>query len=139
MTELNYDDISVGDELESITKKPISRHTLALYCGGSGDHNPLHVDTDFAKRSGFDDVIAHGMLSMSYLAQLLIGWASQEQLRSFGVRFAAMTHIHDEVTCSAKVTEKFEEEGEKRVRLDVATHTQSGAQTLKGTAVIAFP
>ncbi len=40
----------VGDR---IVHKEIPRdhkHRLALYCGASGDHNPIHVDIDFAKR-----------------------------------------------------------------------------------------
>ena len=51
MTELNYDSLNVGDELPEHTCGPITRHTLALYCGGSGDHNPIHVDSDFAKKA----------------------------------------------------------------------------------------
>ena len=47
------------------------RLTLALYCGASGDHNPLHVDIDFARAAGLDDVIAHGMLAMAYLGRFL--------------------------------------------------------------------
>ena len=39
---------AVGDALPSLSMPPVSRLTLALYCGASGDHNPLHVDQDFA-------------------------------------------------------------------------------------------
>ncbi|MFI9557578.1 MaoC/PaaZ C-terminal domain-containing protein [Nonomuraea endophytica] len=31
---------------------------------GSGDHNTVHLDVDIARRTGLDDVFAHGMLSM---------------------------------------------------------------------------
>ena len=48
--------LAVGDTLPAIEFGPISRHTLALYCGGSGDLNPIHVDSDFAKASGYEDV-----------------------------------------------------------------------------------
>ena len=37
---------SIVAHLETL---PISRFTLALFCGASGDHNPLHMDTDFAR------------------------------------------------------------------------------------------
>ena len=62
---LQAKDIAVGDRVVNKTFPPISRHTLALYCGASGDHNPIHVDLDFAKKAGFDDVFAHGMLVMA--------------------------------------------------------------------------
>ena len=71
---LSYDALEVGSEIPPLTSKPISRHTLALYCGASGDHNPIHVDLDFAKAFGMPDVFAHGMLSMAYLGRMLTAW-----------------------------------------------------------------
>jgi acyl dehydratase len=62
---------SVGDRLVHKEFPPITRHRLALYCGASGDHNPIHVDLDFAKAAGFPDVFSHGMLVMGYLGQAL--------------------------------------------------------------------
>ena len=69
MTAPNFDTLSLGDEIPSLTLPPLTRHTLAVYCGASGDHNPLHVDFDFARAAGLDDVIAHGMLIMGYMGR----------------------------------------------------------------------
>ena len=135
---LTYDSVNVGDVLPEHASKPISRHTLALYCGASGDHNPIHVDSDFAKRFGMPDVFAHGMLSMAYLAQLLTRWVPQSQIRHWGVRFVAITPVHARVICTGKVVEKFEADGEKRVRLEINANTDGGLHTLAGEAVIAL-
>jgi len=135
---LTYDSVEVGDALAEHASKPISRHTLALYCGASGDHNPIHVDSDFAKAFGMPDVFAHGMLSMAYLAQLLTRWVPQSQIRTWGVRFVAITPVHAKVICTGKVVEKFEADGEKRVRLEINAHTDGGLHTLSGDAVIAL-
>jgi len=135
---LTYDGVNVGDVLNEHTSKPISRHTLALYCGASGDHNPIHVDSDFAKRFGMPDVFAHGMLSMAYLAQLLTRWIPQGQIRHWGVRFVAITPVHAKVICTGKVVEKFEADGEKRVRLEINANTDGGLHTLAGEAIIAL-
>jgi len=135
---LTYDSVNVGDVLTEHASKPISRHTLALYCGASGDHNPIHVDSDFAKRFGMPDVFAHGMLSMAYLAQLLTRWVPQGQIRHWGVRFVAITPVHARVICTGKVVEKFEADGEKRVRLEINANTDGGLHTLAGEAVIAL-
>jgi acyl dehydratase len=136
MPELTYDALNVGDDLPTLTSDPISRHTLALYCGASGDHNPIHVDLDYAKTAGLDDVIAHGVLSMGYLARLLTNWVPQRQIRSYKTRFTAITNVGDTVTCTGKVAEKFEAEGEKRVRLELFAETPQ-AQTLIAEAVVA--
>ena len=72
---------------------PITRHQLALYCGASGDHNPIHVDLDFAKKAGFPDVFTHGMLVMAYLGQALTDAVPPRRLRSFSTRFVAITQL----------------------------------------------
>jgi len=138
MNRLTYDDVRVGDEIAAYTTPPISRHTLALYCGASGDHNPIHVDIDFARGAGMDDVFAHGMLSMAYLGRLLTDWAPQHALRSYGVRFAAITHVGDAVRCSGTVVEKFEQDGERRIRVELTTASQDGEIKLRGDAVFAL-
>ncbi|MDG1177717.1 MAG: MaoC family dehydratase [SAR324 cluster bacterium] len=135
MTLPKFDSLNVGDEIPALTTPLVSRHTLALYCGASGDHNPIHVDLDFAKSSGLDDVIAHGMLSAGYLAQMLTNWIPQSALRSFNNRFTAMTQIGDTVTCSGKIVEKFEKDGEKFLRLELYTNTPQ-AQTIVAEAEV---
>lgn len=139
MKPIKYDQVKVGDEIPAITTNPISRTTLALYGGASGDHNPMHIDIDFAKKAGVPDVFAHGMLSMAYLARALTGWVPQAQIRSYGVRFATITHVGDAVTCKGKIVEKIEQDGEKRVKLALTAANQKGVVTLQGEAVVALP
>jgi len=131
-------EITLGYEIPTLQLPPISRHTLALYCGASGDHNPIHVDSDFAKKAGMPDVFAHGMLSMAYLGRMLTNWQPQSQLRSFSSRFAAITQLRDVISCSGKVVELFEVEGESRARLEISAAKASGEQTLIGEAVVAL-
>ena len=60
----DYTTADAGTAWPALKLPPVTRLTLALYCGASGDHNPLHVDQDFAREAGLGDVIAHGMLVM---------------------------------------------------------------------------
>lgn len=138
-TSLNFAELNVGDSLPSLEFGSISRHILALYCGGSGDHNPIHVDRDFAQNAGYDDVFAHGMLSMAILGRMLTNWTAQEHIKSFSVRFSAITQVLDEVTASATITDKVIADGEQRLVLDVETRTQTGTKTLSGRAEISVP
>ncbi len=138
MSTVNLRDLTVGDALPAFTTEPVSRLTLALYCGASGDHNPIHVDIDFARRAGYPDVFAHGMLSMAWLSRLLTNWVPQQHLREYGVRFTAITQVGDAITCSGTVTEIFEEAGERRARLTLQTVNQAGQVKLVGDAVVAI-
>ncbi|MBG55631.1 MAG: dehydratase [Deltaproteobacteria bacterium] len=132
-----FESLKEGDEIPTLKIQSVSRHTLALYCGASGDHNPIHVDLDYAKSVGLEDVIAHGMLSAGYLGRMLTNWVPQSTIRSIKNRFTAMTHIGDSITCTGKVTEKFEKENEKLVRIEMQAHTPN-SQTIIAEAVIAL-
>ena len=90
----------------------------------------------FTKPAGMPDVFAHGMLGMAYLGQALTGWVPQSALRAYSVRFASITWVGNEISCTGTVTEKFEEEGEKRVRLEVKAADQEGDVKLIGEAVV---
>ncbi|MFB6672450.1 MaoC/PaaZ C-terminal domain-containing protein [Streptomyces sp. NPDC056390] len=111
----------------------ITRTTLALYAGASGDHNPAHIDLDAVRAVGYPDVFTHGMLSMAYLSRLLTDWVGQQRLRSYQVRFAAITPVNTTATCTGTVTRV--EEGLAHV--DLAMGLPDGTLTLKGSAVVA--
>ena len=136
MTETG--DIKTGDRIVHKVFPPITRHTLALYCGASGDHNPIHVDIDFAKAAGFPDVFAHGMLVMACLGQALTDAVPPSKLRAFATRFVAITQLGARLTCEGKVTELFAEHGERRARLALITRDERGEIKLDGSAVIAL-
>ncbi len=132
-----FDQVKVGDPIKPIVLPPISRHQLALYCGGSGDHNPIHVDLDFAKKFGFKDVFAHGMLSMGFLGRLVTSYAPRDRIRRLGTRFTSITWVGDVITLSGKVTAKREENGEKLLDLEIKCTNQNGQDTLQGHATVA--
>ena len=128
----------IGAELPPLHIDPISRSTLALFAGASGDHNPIHIDIDVAKSAGLDDVFAHGMLSMAYLGRLLTDLVPQQRLRSYRVRFASITPVHGQPTCTGIVTSLDEVDGERIATLEVRVALADGTVTLLGEAVIAL-
>ena len=134
----SFDAIQVGDKIPALALPPISRLTLALYCGASGDHNPIHVDTDFAHAAGMPDVIAHGMLSMAWLGHVLTQWVPQSALRHYSVRFAAMTQVGERITCTGEVVEKLHIDGQPCARVTLSTVNQDGQVKLTGEAVVAL-
>lgn len=139
MTQMTFDAVEVGYELPTVSKPAITRTTLALFAGASNDHNPIHIDIDVAKKAGMDDVFAQGMLSMAYLGQVLTNWVSQTSLRSYRVRFGAITNLGDKINCNGKIVEKFSHDEEQRVRVEIQAANQNGEVKLIGEAVIALP
>ncbi len=139
MTAPSFDSVRVGDTLPELALPPVERAALALFAGASGDHNPIHIDLDFARRAGMADVFAHGMLGMAWLGRLLTGWAPQSRLRSYQARFLGITHLGNAICCRGRVVEKLEANGERCVRIEVHSANQFGQTKIVGEALVALP
>jgi acyl dehydratase len=138
MTAPRFQDVRVGDILPSLATPPLDRITLALFAGASGDHMPLHIDIDAARRAGMPDVFGHGMLSMAYIGRLITRWSPQSALRAFNVRFEGITHLGNALTCTGRVVETFESNGEKLVRIEIRASNQYGESKAAGDVLVAL-
>lgn len=121
---------SVGDTLTPLETGRISRADLALFAGGSGDHNPIHIDLDVAKAAGFDDVFAQGMLSMALLARLITDNFPLSQLVKYDARFVSITPVNARPTCTGTVSAV--EDGV--ITVDLAVTLADGTVTINGQA-----
>jgi acyl dehydratase len=139
MSTPTFDAVQPGQELPGLQLPAVNRTTLALFAGASGDHNPIHIDLDFARRAGMPDVFAHGMLGMAWLGRLITNWAPQAQLRGFEVRFAGITQLGHVISCSGRVAEKLQRNGENCVRIELRSTNQYGETKISGDAVVALP
>jgi acyl dehydratase len=124
--------LAVGLELPALQIEPISRRTLALFAGASGDHQPVHIDLDAARARGLEDVFAHGMLSMAYLGRLLTDWVPQGRIRSLKVRFVAVTPIHAQPLCQARVRAV----DDSIATIDLVITLTDGTTTARGEALV---
>lgn len=131
--------LKVGDLLPGLQVPPISRTTIGIYAGASGDFNPMHIDVDAARKAGFDDVFVHGMLCAAYLLRVLTSCVPLEFIKEYRARFTSMTQVHDQPHCGARVCEVREENGQRIVRLDVECSNAGAEIRIVGSAVIAFP
>jgi len=147
---IDFNSIQVGDAIPAYTSAPITRTHLVRYAGASGDFNPLHHDETFAKAIGLNGVIAHGMFVMGIAGEAITAWVDNKYLRKFSVHFLSMTepvNLDDYVntqgratiTVSGKVIEKYEENGEKRIRCEIVAQDAHGSRKLDGTFIIALP
>ena len=62
--ERYYEDAKVGDEC--ITPQvTVTGEMINAYADLSGDHTPIHVDEEYARKSDFGTRVAHGLLGLS--------------------------------------------------------------------------
>jgi acyl dehydratase len=138
-TKIYFEDVQVGDEIPKLVTAPVTHLQLVRYAGASGDFNPLHTDPKIGEMIGTGGIIAHGMLIMGFVGQMLSDYIGPQALKKFGVRFKGMTHLDDEITCTGTITEKYEENGEGRIAGKVQAADQTGDIKVTGTFVAALP
>ncbi|HZR39078.1 MAG TPA: MaoC/PaaZ C-terminal domain-containing protein [Ktedonobacteraceae bacterium] len=136
--KLYFEDVQIGDEIPKLVKEPMTHLRLVRYAGASGDFNPLHTDPKIGEMIGTGGIIAHGMLIMGFVGQLLSDYVGPLALRKFGVRFKGMTRLDDVITCTGTVTEKYEVDGEARIAGKVQAVDQNGDVKVAGTFVAAL-
>ena len=90
--------------MNTINEKQLTPDDVIAFAGISGDHNPLHLDDEFAKKSIFGERIAHGMLTASHISAALNslagpGWIYVSQ----SLYFRAPVKIGDVLKTRVKV------------------------------------
>ena len=108
-----------GEHMPVLRFPPISRTELALFAGASHDHTPIHIDIDYVRAAGGDDVIAHGMLVMGRMVQAVTRWRPGRRLVSSRARFLDVVNVGDALSITGVVTAA--DEGETCVELAVTT------------------
>jgi len=80
-----------------------TKEQIAAYAQASGDHNPIHLDDDFARSVGLPGLIAHGMLQMGLMGVVAAEAAGgPDKLTRLYCRFAGMVLPGDTVTFTAE-------------------------------------
>jgi acyl dehydratase len=135
MPQLDWSTIAVGQELPPLVKPPITKKQLVMYAGASGDFNLIHTDVETAREVGLPGIIAHGMLSMGFLAHYageLVG--DQGFVQQLKVRFSGMVFPGDVLTCRAKVTAK--DEQARTITLKLSAEREASKPLTSGEAVL---
>jgi len=132
---LKANDLKVGDSFRQRLVEDLKRTQIVQYAGASGDYNPLHTDEIFTTQvAGYPSVFAHGMLTMGMTGVMLTDHVGDGRLTKFGVRFTSQVWPGDTLDATATVVRLFDEDGAKRVELEVVTRNQNDVEVLRGYA-----
>ncbi len=89
---------------------------LALFGAASGDHNPLHLDPDVARRAGFDKPVVHGMLSMALAGRLFTREFGPQALLRLHARFVGVALVGDAIELTAALRSAIDSEAHYSLR-----------------------
>ena len=76
MPQVYFEDVSEGTRLPTLVKTPTTQQLVMFACA-TYDYYELHYDRQYALENGVDDVIVHGPLKNSFLAQLVTDWMGE--------------------------------------------------------------
>jgi 3-hydroxybutyryl-CoA dehydratase len=122
-----------GMDLPEI-KKIITQENINRYAEVSRDFNPIHIDEDFAKRTPLGGTIAHGMLVLAYVSQMMTMAFGKDWLTGgkLSVRFKAPARPGDTVNITGKILKIEKSEEQCVVNCDLLCNNQSGDAIIIG-------
>ena len=120
-----------GAQHRQVVAAGLTRTQLVAYAGASGDFHPFHHDEIYATSHGFDQLFAHGMLTMGITGQALVAVFGPEGLDRYAADFLKPVWPGDTLSTEIEVT-AVDDDG--TVVVDISTTDQHGTQVLRGTA-----
>lgn len=121
----------VGARHRQVVVEGLTRTQLVAYAGASGDFHPFHHDETYAVEHGFDQLFAHGMLTMGITGQALVAVFGSDGLNRYRADFLKPVWPGDTLTAELVVTAAY---ADGTVDVDVSTTDQHGTQVLRGAA-----
>ena len=119
-----------------VVEKLITQEQLICYAGVSDDHNPLHLDPEFASATQFGGVIAHGMLTLAFISEMLTlafgrCWLESGSLK---VRFKGAAYPGDRVRTSGEIVKEESYPERRYVQCSVGLTNSRGEELISGMA-----
>jgi acyl dehydratase len=139
-----YDALAPGQKIEG-PKFAVSRESIRLFCDGSLDYNPLHLDDGYMKNSfgktNFGGIIMHGMNNFGLLTRMLTDWAYPAGgiQRRMETRWLKPVRPGDTIQPSGTIKAKQVTSKSRWVLIDVVVENQAGAVVAAGEAMVEFP
>ena len=132
--DIPFAELKVGDTA-SMTKT-VSEFDIYTFAGVTGDFNPVHINTEFAKNTMFGERIAHGMLSAGFISAVLGTSLPGANTIYMGqeLSFKAPVKIGDTVTATVEILEKIEDKN--RIICRTYVTNQHGKIVVDGKATM---
>ncbi|OGN97967.1 MAG: hypothetical protein A2Z77_08970 [Chloroflexi bacterium RBG_13_51_36] len=121
---------------------PVVRHItqekINLYAEASGDFNPIHVDESFAAKTPLGGTIAHGMLNLAYVSEMMTSafgqsWLSGGKLRA---KFKEPARPGDTLTVSSKINCIEQRDNVSYANCGFECRNQKGEMIVAGEAIV---
>jgi len=120
--------------------KHITQDKINLYAEASGDFNPIHIDESFAAKTPLGGTIAHGMLSLAYVSEMMTSafgqnWLSEGKLRA---KFKEPARPGDTLTINGKIICLEQKDDVSYANCNFECLNQKGEMIVTGETTVKF-
>ncbi len=136
VSNIPYDELQVGQK--AAFSSPVEERDVQLFAAVSRDHNPVHLDAEFAAKTLFKERIAHGMFSGALISAAIACELPGPGTIYLGqqMRFTRPVKLGDTLTVELEVLEKLPK---GRVRIATRVFNQNAEQVVDGEAEVLAP
>ncbi|MBI4304997.1 MAG: MaoC family dehydratase [Chloroflexi bacterium] len=136
-TPLHSPSIVVGHRL-AVVAKNVTQEQISAYADAAGDHNPIHLDEEYAATTQFGRRIAHGMLVLAFISEMLstafpVEWPSGGRLK---VRLKAPVYPGETVRTEGEAVAIHESTGGREVEYRIGVLKPDGSEAVSGQAFV---
>jgi acyl dehydratase len=136
VTNIPYAELQVGQKASFSSS--VEERDVQLFAAVSRDHNPVHLDAEFAAQSMFKERIAHGMFSGALISAAIACELPGPGTIYLGqqMRFTRPVKLGDTLTVELEVLELLPK---GRVRIATRVFNQNAEQVVDGEAEVLAP
>jgi len=126
--------------LQPVTKT-ISNEQISDYANASGDRNLLHLDDTFAASTQFGGIIAHGMLTLAFLNEMLVRSFGEYWLKngSLKVRFKGAAYPNDKLTSAGNLIKQTTDSNQQQLNYSILVSNHKDEEIITGNIRVAVP
>jgi len=137
ITNKTFDEINLGDT--ATYARLVTAREVQLFAAVSGDHNPVHLDPDYAATTQFGECIAHGMLTGAFVSAAIAMELPGPGTIYLGqqLSFRAPVKLGDTLEVNLKVIGKHD--SKPWLTIDCVITNQEGKKVAMGEASVMAP
>ncbi|MCI0798243.1 MAG: MaoC family dehydratase N-terminal domain-containing protein [Chloroflexi bacterium] len=122
-----------------VITRTITQSQLNDYSQASGDDNPLHLDPAFAASTQFGGIIAHGMLTLAFVGEMMVAAYGRSWLETglLNAKFRGAAHLGDRLETWGQVAREEARPNGRSVECSVnVRNSRSGEEIINGAAAV---
>ncbi|MET3130539.1 3-hydroxybutyryl-CoA dehydratase [Oxalobacteraceae bacterium GrIS 1.11] len=129
MNQYRWNDLTLG--LKHTFQASITEQMMLHFCQDSGDHNPLHLDAEYAAEHGFPNRVAYGLLTSSFYSTLAGVYLPGKfcLLHGIDITFMNPVFVGDLLTVSGEIT--YLNDAYRQIQISARIDNANGTQVSK--------